>query len=51
MSLAIRCKNVTKQYEHFTLDHLNLEIPNGSIIGRGQPGSEPGGEGTDRCGV
>jgi len=33
MSLAIRCKNVTKQYEHFTLDHLNLEIPNGSIVG------------------
>lgn len=33
MESAINLKNVTKQYGTFTLDHVNLEIPKGCIVG------------------
>lgn len=33
METAISMKSVTKKYDKFTLDHINLEIPKGSIVG------------------
>lgn len=30
---AIEFKNVTKHYDDFTLDHLNLSVPSGCIVG------------------
>ncbi len=33
MSFAIQIENVSKRYEHFTLDSLNLELQTGRIMG------------------
>ena len=33
MDAAISLKNVTKRYEGFTLDHITMDIPKGSIVG------------------
>lgn len=33
METAICLHNVTKKYEGFTLDHISMEIPRGSIVG------------------
>ena len=33
MEAAISLKNVTKKYENFTLDHITMDIPRGSIVG------------------
>lgn len=33
MEAAISLKDVTKRYPKFTLDHINMEIPRGSIVG------------------
>lgn len=33
MDAAISLKNVTKQYGGFTLDHITMDIPKGSIVG------------------
>lgn len=33
MEYALELKNVTKQYSDFTLDHINLALPTGSILG------------------
>ena len=30
---SISVENLTKKYEHFTLDKLNLKIPEGSVVG------------------
>ena len=33
MEAAIRIEGLVKNYEKFSLDHINLEIPKGSIVG------------------
>ncbi len=33
MRAAVSCRNVTKRYPGFTLSNLNLEIPEGTIVG------------------
>ena len=33
MKNAIEIKNVTKEYAHFKLDNLSLDIPAGVIVG------------------
>lgn len=33
METAISLKNVTKKYAEFTLDHITMDIPRGSIVG------------------
>lgn len=33
MEAAVSLKNVTKHYDQFTLDHITMDIPKGSIVG------------------